>query len=63
MKNNFNAIMTNTFSKDDMIENGGWHHPVKNGKLYITKNNISIVLDEDEIKKLAKAIGANFKRG
>ncbi len=54
--------MISVFSEKELLENGGWHHPTKNGKLYIKKGNDVIILDEDEIKQVVSAAGGNFRR-
>jgi len=60
MSENFSVIMIQTIDDDMMSQNGGFCHPTTNGKLYITKDDVSIVLNEEEIKELVSKVGANF---
>ncbi len=60
-ENNFRCYTTKIIDKDVLVENGGYHHPTKNMKLFLKKGNVSIELDENEIKQLANSIGANFR--
>jgi len=58
----FSVVMLKTFSEDDLDYNGGYAHAVANAKLFITKENVKLVLSEDEIKDLVKTVGATFRR-
>jgi hypothetical protein len=39
-----------------------WRTPTDNAELYIRKNGVTLVLNEDEIKQVAKAMEAIFRR-
>lgn len=62
IKEEFEAVMINKFTEEEFYSNGGYHCPAENASLYIKKNGVCIELNEEEIKKLVKSIGANFKR-
>ena len=57
----FSSVMVRIIDDDMMKSNGGYHHPTRGGKLYITKDGVTITLNEDEVRKLVKTIGANFR--
>lgn len=58
----FSVVMMHIYDEEDLLNNGGFHHPTYKGKLFIKKDDQTIILEGDEINQVVKTSGGNFRR-
>jgi len=65
-KNKFEVFSIEYQNEEDLKENGGFKHIIKNKNLYIFKDGVSVMLTDDEIMEMLKALGVatkDFRKG